>query len=121
MSSTCKALSWLRAAVRGLSQEGTSSLCTGHCPFVHARSQTTRGTEVDLSWTFFYSLTGVLRWTHHYLFKTGWQGGEVPGAQLPSSASTSTPIVSPGSPTPSVLSCVLLRYYADILIMQICF
>lgn len=47
---------------------------------------------------------------------------ETPTGQYPPDpACLSAPIVSPGAPASSLLSCILLRYYADILIMQICF
>lgn len=54
--------------------EGTNRPHTGHCPFARAQSQTVRGADMGLSWGFFYSLTGVLRWTHHCLFKAGVAG-----------------------------------------------
>ena len=44
-----------------------------------------------------------------------------PQGQDSSLACASCPIVSPGAPVPSLLNCILLHYYADILIMQICF
>lgn len=68
------------------------------------------------------SLAGVLGWTHHCLFKAKVAGrGNSQGQDPRNTAFITAPIVRPGSPAPSLLSCFLLRYYADILIMQICF